>query len=308
MNKKLWISVIVIVFVLIGIAVWKSTGSSAANDSHQYSQTLKHAGSDDSKQMKIQNREQRLQEDLSEQLQLLQRNPGNITQFLNDIKANCPLKACDTALTEALRNYPDQKFAQLVQSLLQRLPQYEQHMQSTVMSTSLPAKERFERLWQLREQTLGRDEAMLGFGQEREFANYRFAYAELQQNKNLSTAERLAAFEQLQQQYNNVTAQESNIARYEQAVALLNHQQLNAQSRLAEIQKLQQQYLSPEERVDMQFKAQRELQQQQHVDNYQQALQQLQQDMAPLKQQLSETEWQQQYQARLEQLRLKMFP
>ena len=58
----------------------------------------------------------------------------------------------------------------------------------------------------------------------------------------------------------------------------------------------------------MQLKEQREGQQQQKVDQYQQALKQLQQDMEPLKTQLSSTEWQQQYETRLENLRLKMFP
>ena len=53
---------------------------------------------------------------------------------------------------------------------------------------------------------------------------------------------------------------------------------------------------------------QREQQQQQKVDQYQQALKQLQQEMQPLKSQLSETEWQRQYQQRLESLRSNLFP
>jgi len=44
------------------------------------------------------------------------------------------------------------------------------------------------------------------------------------------------------------------------------------------------------------------------VDQYQQALKQLQQEMLPLKSQLSETEWQKQYQQRLESLRSNLFP
>ena len=73
-------------------------------------------------------------------------------------------------------------------------------------------------------------------------------------------------------------------------------------------QTLQERYLTKQEQVDMQLKEQREGQQQQKVDQYQQALKQLQQDMEPLKTQLSNTEWQQQYETRLENLRLKMFP
>ena len=59
------------------------------------------------------------------------------------------------------------------------MPQYEQQMQSTVLSTSLSPKERFNQIWKLREQTLGQAEAKLGFGQERQYADYRFAYNDL---------------------------------------------------------------------------------------------------------------------------------
>lgn len=73
-------------------------------------------------------------------------------------------------------------------------------------------------------------------------------------------------------------------------------------------QKLQQQYLTEQERQEVQQRERREALQQQQVDQYQQALQQLQKEMEPLKAQLSDTEWQKQYQSRLENLRLKMFP
>lgn len=187
------------------------------------------------------------------------------------------------------------------------MPQYEQQMQSTVLSTALSPKERFDAIWKLREQTLGKDEAALGFGQEREYADYRFAYAELKQNTQLNPEQRLAALETLQQEYPRLMEQEDNFARYEQAVQLLDEKQPTAEAQHLK-QELQQRYLTQQEQLDLQFKQQREQQQQKKVDQYQQALKQLQQEMQPLKSQLSETEWQKQYQQRLESLRSNLFP
>ena len=123
---------------------------------------------------------------------------------------------------------------------------------------------------------------------------------------SLSTEQRLKAFDELQQQYPDAVQQESKMGLYEQALHLLNQNSSNP----AETERLKQalqERLTKQEKVDMQLKEQREGQQQQKVDQYQQALKQLQQDMEPLKTQLSNTEWQQQYETRLENLRLKMF-
>ena len=187
------------------------------------------------------------------------------------------------------------------------MPQYEQQMQSTVLSTSLSPKERFDALWKLREQTLGQAEAMLGFGQERNYADYRFAYNDLAQNQRLSAEQRLKAFEELQRQYPDATQQESKIGLYEQAIQLLNQSSNNPTEIASLKQKLQQQYLTEQERQQIQQRDQREVQQQQQVKQYQQAVQQLQQEMQPLKSQLSDAEWQKQYQSRLHDLRLNMF-
>jgi len=309
MNKRLLLTIIIVLVVLVGIVVWKSTASSAA-----IQQTKSTIASTDSSQHstneKMQNKTQDelLQESLSKQLHLLQQQPGNITQFLTDFQASCKVQDCNAALVKALANYPDQKFAHLVENLLQRMPQYEQQMQSTVLSTSLSPKERFNQIWKLREQTLGQAEAKLGFGQERQYADYRFAYNDLVNNSSLSTEQRLKAFDELQQQYPDAVQQESKIGIYEQALRLLNQNSSNPAETERLKQTLQERYLTKQEQVDMQLKEQREGQQQQKVDQYQQALKQLQQDMEPLKTQLSSTEWQQQYETRLENLRLKMFP
>ncbi|QHH94098.1 chromosome segregation ATPase [Acinetobacter gyllenbergii] len=309
MNKRLLLTIIIVVVVLVGIVVWKSTASSAAIQNTKSTSSSQ----DSSLQMSDENmpnktKDEVFQDSLLKQLKTLQQQPGNITEFLNDFKANCPVTDCNAALAKALAHYPDQKFAHLVENLLKRMPQYEQRMQSTVLSTSLSPKERFDAVWKLREQTLGQAEAMLGFGQERSYADYRFAYQDLAQNQKLSAEQRLKAFEQLQKQYPDTTQQENKMGLYEQALGLINQGQYSSAETQRLKQMLQQRYLTEQQRQEVQQREQREAQQQQQVDQYQQAVQQLQQEMEPLKNQLSNEEWQKQYQSRLESLRLKMFP
>ena len=307
MNKRLVLTIIIVLAVLLAIVVWKSTASSATiQQSEPSSQDSSTHVTDETMQNKT--KDELFQTTLLKQLESLQKQPGNITQFLNDFKANCHVADCNAALATALANYPDQKFAQLVENLIKRMPQYEQRMQSTVLSTSLSPKERFNTLWKIREQTLGKEETMLGFGQERQYADYRFSYHDLAQNPNLSAEQRLKAFEELQRQYPNATQQESKIGLYEQAITLLNQGQNNAAETERLKQELQQSYLTEQERQDIQQRDQREVQQQQQANQYQQAVNQLQQEMEPMKAQLSNDEWQKQYQTRLEDLRLKMFP
>jgi hypothetical protein len=308
MNKRLLLTIIIVLVVLVGIVVWKSTASSAAIQQTKPTSLSENSSTQvNDSNMPNKNKDVLLQDSLLKQLKVLQQQPGNITEFLNNFKANCPVSDCNAALAKALANYPDQKFAHLVENLLKRMPQYEQQMQSTVLSTSLSPKERFDALWKLREQTLGQAEAMLGFGQERNYADYRFAYNDLAQNQRLSAEQRLKAFEELQRQYPDATQQESKIGLYEQAIQLLNQSSNNPTEIASLKQKLQQQYLTEQERQQIQQRDQREVQQQQQVKQYQQAVQQLQQEMQPLKSQLSDAEWQKQYQSRLQDLRLNMF-
>ncbi|WP_089603900.1 lipase secretion chaperone [Acinetobacter piscicola] len=308
MNKRLLLTIIIVLAVLVAIVVWKSTASSATVQQAKPSSPDSSSTHTTDETMTNKSKDELLQTTLLKQLQTLQKQPGNITQFLNDFNANCHVEDCNAALAKALANYPDQTFAQLVENLIKRMPQYEQRMQSTILSTSLSPKERFNTLWKIREQTLGQAEAMLGFGQERDYADYRFAYQDLAQNQNLSAEQRLKAFEELQRQHPNTNQQESKIGLYEQAVTLLNQGQNKSAETERLKQELQQRYLTQQERQDIQQRDQREVQQQQQANQYQQALNQLQHEMEPLKAQLPDAEWQKQYQTRLENLRSKMFP
>ena len=142
MNKRLLLTIIIVLAVLLAIVVWKSTASSATiQQSEPSSQDSSTHVTDETMQNKT--KDEIFQTTLLKQLESLQKQPGNITQFLNDFKANCHVADCNAALATALANYPDQKFAQLVENLIKRMPQYEQRMQSTVLSTSLSPKERF---------------------------------------------------------------------------------------------------------------------------------------------------------------------
>lgn len=309
MNKRLLLTMLIVVVVLVAIVVWKSTASSAAVQHTQSSSSSQDSSTQTSDgPMSNKSKDDIFQASLLQQLKTLQQHPGNITEFLSEFKASCPVSDCNAGLAKALANYPDQKFAAVVANLLKRIPQYEQQMQSTVLSTALSPKQRFEAIWKLREQTLGQTEAMLGFGQERDYADYRFAYNDLVQNRNLNAEQRLKAFEQLQQQYPAASQQQSKLGRYQQALNLLEQGSPNPAETERLKQQLQQQYLTEPQRQQLQQREQQEAQQQQQVNQYQQALKQLQQEMQPLKAQLSEAEWQQQYQSRLENLRLNMFP
>ncbi len=119
MNKRLLLTIIIVLVVLVGIVVWKSTASSAA-----IQQTKSTIASTDSSQhstnetMQNKTQDELLQESLSKKLHLLQQQPGNITQFLADFQASCKVQDCNAALVKALANYPDQKFAHLVENLL----------------------------------------------------------------------------------------------------------------------------------------------------------------------------------------------
>ena len=110
MNKRLLLTIILVLVVFAGIVVWKSTASSAA-----IQQTKSIPSSENSSvqmndaNMSNKNKDELLQDALSKQLKILQQQPGNITEYLNNFKANCTMTDCNAALAKALANYPDAK-------------------------------------------------------------------------------------------------------------------------------------------------------------------------------------------------------
>lgn len=252
--------------------------------------------------------------ELKQQLRRFQQQSGNIQAWLQDWNVQCGTVDCQRLLDAALAEYDDQRFAAQMQRLLNRLPAYEQAMQSMVMSTDVDPRQRYDKIWALREQVLGRDEARLGFGQERAFANYQFNYAALRaQASQLTPEQRLAALAQLQQQAQQqypevLTETEGQAGQYEKARELLLAGVTDPLQQQQITQQLRQQYFSVEVAAQMAQRDQQVEQQQAQVNQYQQAVKKLQQDMAQQKQQLSSIAWQQQYEVRLAQLRQQHFP
>jgi HAMP domain-containing protein len=326
MNRfRLWISLLLVVLIG-GICGWMALApSSAAQQEPQMagqqgsngdSNTPPNSINKDSmttaqeQQMRVQENEARI----NRQLQAFQQKPGNISLLLQAIRQQCSIADCMTLLKQTLASYPDKDFAALLQNILERMPAYEQAMQSTIMSTSLSPQQRYDRIWQLREQMLGKQEAALAFGQERAYAEYQLQYGNLmQQAKNMSAQQRIDALHKLQQQaaaqYPELLANvEGSNGNYEKELQLSLIGIEDTSQRQQITQQLRQKYFKPEQAANMQARDQQVAQQQTQVKQYQAELAQLKQDMNQKKASLSANEWQQQYELRVTQLRLKHFP
>ena len=252
---------------------------------------------------------QQQQELMKKMIQFFQKNPGNVTQLLTQLQQNCPDTHCQALLKQVLAEYPDQQFAQTLEQLLERLPLYEKEMQAKIMSTQMTPQQRYQEIWNLREQILGQKEAQLGFAEEKEFASYQFAYGELlNRAPQMTQQQRLSELAQLQQQYKNPSKNiDGQSGSYDKALKLA----LIGVTDPAQQQKITQQllnsYFSPKEATQLAAREQQVIQQQQQVASYQSELATLNQEMNQQKQNLAESAWQQQYQLRLEQLRQKHF-
>ena len=265
-----------------------------------------------------QTRQQQLQQWLQQHLTDFKKQSGNLDGFLQAWNAQCKNeqqpKQCDAMLRAALATYIDQAFANQMLRLLNSLPAYEQAMQSVVMSTATDPRQRYAKIWQLREQMLGQDGALLAFGQEKAFAEYQFQFAELKARAaNLSSEQRLAELKQLQQQtlgrYGDPVRQaEGSAGDYEKALQLMLVGVTDPAAQAQITQQLRQQYFSPELASQMAQRDQQVTEQKQQVDLYQTELAALKQQMAASQSSLPASAWQQQYEQRLTALRLKHFP
>ena len=95
MNKRLLLTIIIVLVVLVGIVVWKSTASSAAIQQTKSTSSSENSSTQvNDSNMPNKNKDVLLQDSLLKQLKVLQQQPGNITEFLNNFKANCPVLVC----------------------------------------------------------------------------------------------------------------------------------------------------------------------------------------------------------------------
>ncbi len=243
--------------------------------------------------------------------------PGNLQQTLQQMRQQCrESDDCDALVQAALASYEDQEFAALVASALQRLPLYEAAMAQVVMSMETPARQRYAAIHTLREQTLGVAETEALFGQEAAWAEYQFRFGELMSSDtltSLSPEQRLATLDALRQEtlgaYQPALAEvEGDSGRYDRELALLTAGLTDPASIDAITGQLRLQYFGAEQAAAMAARDQQVRQQQSKVADYQRAVEQLDQAMAPLKTQMAEEIWAQTYEQRLSELRLQHFP
>lgn len=254
---------------------------------------------------------------MRELLDFARAEPGNLQKTLQQLRQQCSESDdCDALIQAALGALQDQEFAALVASALERLPLYEAAMAQVVMSMETPARQRYAAIHELRQQTLGIAETEALFGQEAAWAEYQFRFGELMSSESLaalSAEQRLAALDTLRQEalgdYQSALADvEGDSGRYERELALLTAGLTDSASIAAITGQLRLQYFGAEQAAAMAERDQLVQQQQNTIADYQQAVEQLDQEMAPLKAQMAEDLWNHTYEQRLTELRLHYFP
>lgn len=327
MNRfRVWIGILVALLIIGGAGAWMVLSPSNAAPQQPTSTDINppSAGNTSSSPesgilptstaQEQQMRQQQIEALIEQQLKAFQLKPGNITQFLNALQQQCPLVDCKVLLNKVLADYPDQQFAKLLERTLERMPAYEKAMQSTVMSTTTPPQQRYDKIWQLRVQLLGQQEAELAFGQERAYAEYQLEYGNLMQRAQaLPTEQRIQELNRLQQEAVKAFPEllpeiEGNAGSYEKELQLSLLGVNDAQQRQHITQQLRQKHFSNEQTAQMNARDDQVEQQQVAVMHYQTELAQLKQQMNQQKSVLTDSQWQQQYELRLNQLRLKHFP
>jgi hypothetical protein len=244
---------------------------------------------------------------------------GNMQAFFQDLKRLCASQGlehgqCSALLSEALANHPDPAYAAMLERIMERLPGYEAAMQGTVMSMETPPRQRYELLDAQRRQLLGDEEAELMYGQEKALAQYRFAYGDLMEGEaaSLSAAQRLQRLEQLQEEHFSEYQQALQEARgphaaFEQQRQLLLLGVDDPQQREVITRQLREEHFDPETVAKMEARDEQVARQQAVLDAYKADVRELQASLEPLRDTLTESQWQSRYQQELKQLRLKHF-
>lgn len=253
--------------------------------------------------------------ELVERLRDLQKRPGNFQAFLNELQQHCSDPAeCSALLNEVLAQYPDREFAGMVARLVSRMPGYEQAMQALIMSTALSPRERYDRLWSLREQMLGREEAAFAFGQEKAYAEYQFRYGELVAGAGgLSSEQRLAALEKLRQSAANEHAEavrsvEGAEGAYERERELLLAGVTDAAEQARITAMLRRRHFDAVTVAQMEARDVQLASQAEAVASYQADVAALSREMEALRSGMDEAGWQRLREQRMTELRLRHFP
>lgn len=311
--------------ILLAFLLWPTTTPTPQQKSSSHSASERQQGSNkqlasptsDEATVSAQQRRNSRLTTMRELLTAAQTQPGNLQATLQALRQQClPNEDCASLIDQALADFPDADFARLVANAIARLPLYESAMQETVMSMTTPARQRYATIHALREQTLGIEETVALFGQEAAWAEYQFSFGELSSSAalaSMSAEQRLTALDSLRKEtlgdyQQALSAVEGSRGRYERELTLLSAG-ITDPAAIADIrQQLRLNHFGAEQAAAMEDRDQEVEQQQQVVTDYQEALQQLNAELAPLKKGLQESEWQQLYQQRLTELRLQHFP
>lgn len=249
------------------------------------------------------------------QLGEFQRTPGNLQAFLQALHRQCDsVDACEALLTEVLAQHPDRDFADRVARVVAKLPFYEREMQSLVMSTETSPRERYERVHALRERTLGAEETALAFGQERAWAEYQFAYGDLQARAaGMTPQQRLAALNELRSQafgsYAPVLRDvEGAAGAYEREVALLLVGVEDAARRAQITEQARRRHFDADTVVQLAARDSQLAEQQKQVGDFQADAARLRQELEPLRAGMDPAAWNALQETRMTELRLRHFP
>lgn len=314
MNQKLFFLLIGVMVLFVSFIVWMVSPSQTMLIQKNSDTAITSAST--SMELSEAERERKERRDHPEdiekfiqiQIKKFHDQPGNIEVFLQDLKSNCPNNLnCVDLLINSLKRYPDQIFAKQLSQLIQRLPDYEREMQSTVLSTDMDAEERYQILWQLKEKMLGKNEALLGYAVEQNYAKYQFEYARLMElASNDRLEERLTKMELLNQKYASITALEPYES-YNKTLTLALVGVTDAHQQQQVKQNIRERFFKQDEIQKMNARDAEVQRQQQQMQQYKANVERLEQKMQALQDKLPEHEWNQQYQTQLEQLRLASF-
>ncbi|MFP5383018.1 MAG: lipase secretion chaperone [Gammaproteobacteria bacterium] len=327
MNRKVWgmTAAVAAVVILVIAAGWRASAPLPATASAEGGtfQTVAMSGAGmpgamnaaDEAGMSEQERHAARVSELAGQLAALQRSPGNLQAFLQALHRRCDSEAsCAALLDEVLAQHPDRDFADLVARTVAKLPFYEREMQSLVMSMETPPRERYARVHELRERTLGAEEAALAFGQERAWAEYQFAFGDLQSRAAGMTAQqRLEALNALRGQSfgshaEALRAVEGPAGAYEREVALLLVGVEDAAQRALLTEQARRRHFDADTVVQMAARDTQLASQQKQVGDFKADAARLRHDLEPLRATMNPAAWDALHEQRMTELRLRHFP
>ncbi len=258
-------------------------------------------------------RQEALRRQWQSSLQQHQKFPGHLQQWLERWLSACEPSQCLASLHRLLADYPDAAFARRVEALAAAYPEYKNDLGSLTQDTRLPAMDRYARVDALRARHFDDSGSEWLFGEERRFAHYRFAVGELMDisHGNLEFSERLnrvdALYETWQQNAGPFTPSVSPVARYRQAMTLLDQTSLAGAQKEAARSEARHRYLDEDSAQRVLQREARQARQQDQVAAYWEAVAALNQDMQGLRSQLSAQAWEAERARRLEALRLSHF-